>query len=341
VILLPVYPQWTIDPSNPLQLMPWIILAGILFFLWKKRGSWGRHVLLGLGFFLIMLFPFIGFIVTSYMSFTWVMDHFLYIPIIGLLGLVVAGAGPIVEKLSKSARFFAVGLATLVMAAMAWESHSYAGVFVSQEALWTYTLQHNPVAWPGYVNLGNVLEERGQIMEAVAQYEKVVMIDPRYARADYNIGCVLMKVGRVGEAITHYEKSLKINPVFPMAHYNLGNALLQINRFPEAVEQFKEAEKLTPRMGAAYNNMGNALAQMGRFPEAIEQFEQAARLDPGIAGTRNNLAEALSQANRIPEAIEQLEISLKINPDDANVRNRLVKLQALHQALPETGAAVK
>jgi len=339
--LLPVYPKWTVDPSQPLQFLPWVLLAGVLFWLWRKRHDWGRHALLGIGFFLIQLLPFVGFIVTSFMSFTWVMDHFLYIPIIGLLGLVVAGMEQVAKKLSTSVRRFAIGIVTIIMGLMAWESHGYAGIFTSQETLWTYTLQYNPEAWPGYVNLGNVLEARGQITEAVTQYEKALIIDPRYARGDYNIGCVLMKVDRVSEAIAHYEKALKINPNFPMARYNLGNALVQENRFPEAIEQFEQAEKLSPGMGLAYNNMGNALVHMNRIPEAIEQFEQAVKLGSGIAGMHDNLGNALAMENRIPEAIEQYEISLKINPNNINVRNQLVRLQGLQQTIPEAGTSAR
>jgi len=35
---------------------------GVICGLWTQRENWGRHVLLGFGFFLINLAPFIGFI---------------------------------------------------------------------------------------------------------------------------------------------------------------------------------------------------------------------------------------------------------------------------------------
>jgi hypothetical protein len=91
--LLPIYPKWTIDPSSPVQFLPWLVLGGVICWFWTKRHSWGRHALLGLGFFLINLGPCPGFIPAPDMAFTWVMDHFLYLPIIGLIGLVVAALG--------------------------------------------------------------------------------------------------------------------------------------------------------------------------------------------------------------------------------------------------------
>jgi hypothetical protein len=55
--LLPIYPKWPIDPSSPVQYLPWLVLGGTIYWFWTKRQSWGRHALLGLGFFLINLGP--------------------------------------------------------------------------------------------------------------------------------------------------------------------------------------------------------------------------------------------------------------------------------------------
>ncbi len=54
---------------------------------WRGFGRAARHSagtpLLGLGFFLLMIAPFCGLATQSYMYFTWVMDHFLYLAMIG------------------------------------------------------------------------------------------------------------------------------------------------------------------------------------------------------------------------------------------------------------------
>ncbi len=91
VDLLPSYAKWAVDPPALMLFVPWLVLAGVAIWAWTMRRTWGRHVLLGLGFFLLFLFPFLGLHWVSYMDFTWVMNHFLYIPGIGLIALAVAG----------------------------------------------------------------------------------------------------------------------------------------------------------------------------------------------------------------------------------------------------------
>jgi len=334
VDLLPAYPKWTVNPLSPIQFLPWIVLIGAIAWLWIKRRTWGRHAILGFGFFLINLAPFVGFIEASYMNFTWVMDHFLYIPIIGLIGLAVAGLGRLGDQLSVSGRRLGIGVVTITMGLLAWESHGYAGIFTSQETLWTYALQYNPEAWPGYLNLGDAWEEKGRVSETIELYEKALKINPDFVMGRYNLGNAFIKANRFPEAIEQYEQALKINPRYVDAHNNLGRALFQIHRLPEAIEQFEQALKIDPNDIDARNNLGNSLIESNRIPEAIDQYEQILKINPNYAIAHANMATAFIQINRIPEAIQQYELYLKLDPDNADVRNQLAHLQGLQQTAP-------
>jgi tetratricopeptide (TPR) repeat protein len=255
VELLPVYPKWAVDPASPLHYLPWLVLGGVVYWLWTKRRSWGRHALLGLGFFLINLAPCPGFIPAPNMGYAWVMDHFLYLPIIGLIGLVAAAFGQVEKRLAPTFRPMGVGAVALVMMLLAWESRGYARLYINQETLWTYTLQRNPEAWPAYNGLGVVLEGKGRISEAIEQYEQALQIDADYVDAHYNLGTVLGKTGRMSEAMEQYEEVLRLDPDYAEAHNNLGVALAKTGRIPEAMEQFEEALRLNPDYADARNNL--------------------------------------------------------------------------------------
>ena len=313
--LLPVYPKWAVDPALPLHYLPWLVLGGAVWWLWTKRQGWGRHALLGLGFFLINLAPCPGFIPAPNMGYAWVMDHFLYLPIIGLIGIVVAAMGQAAERLTPTFRPVGVGVVALVMILLAWESHSYAGLYINQETLWTYTLQRNPEAWPAHINLGDALQQSGRISEAIEQFEQALRINPDYDEAHYNLGNVLNQTGRASEAMEHFEEALRINPEYAEAHYNLGNALRQTGRVAEAIEQYKEALRTNPDYADAHYNLGTALRQTGRVEEAIEQYKETLRLDPDHADAHNNLGNALLQKGLMDEAIAQYKDALQINPN--------------------------
>jgi protein O-mannosyl-transferase len=295
--LLPIYPKWAVDPSSPMQYLPWVILTGVIGWFWVKRLSWGRHVLFGLGFFLVNLTPCPGFIPAPDMGYAWVMDHFLYLPIIGLIGILVAACGQMDEGLSPSFRPLGIGAMGIVLALLAAESHGYAGIFINQEKLWTYTLQGNPDSDVAHNNLGLVYLNSGRIPQAIDQFETALRIKPDYAFAHNGLGNALFLSGRAAEAINHYHEALKIDPGYPEAHNGLANALLQSGHLPEARAESEQSLKFNPNYADAHCTLGLVMDQQGEIPEAIEQFETALRLNPTDARIEQVL-EALRSAQQ-------------------------------------------
>lgn len=264
--LLPNYPKWPVNPPSLWQFFPWPIFIGLFVWFWIRRESWGRHLLLGLGFFLLNILPFAGFQSATYMESTWVMDHFLYLPMLGVLGLVIAGLETANQRLSSSQRPALLGLMTVVMALLAFESHWYAGKFVSQEALWSYTVEHNPGAFLAHNNLGNELFKTGRVSEAIEQYQEALRINPHMAEAHINLGMALNLEGKKEEAIEQYERALKINAHFAMAHVDLGNTLSDLGRTQEAIEHYEEALKVNPDYTEARENLEKLQAQLKSAP---------------------------------------------------------------------------
>jgi tetratricopeptide (TPR) repeat protein len=60
--------------------------------------------------------------------------------------------------------------------------------------------------------------------DAVAQYEKVLEINPDYLNAHYNVGIALFQKGQLDEPIAVFQKAVKINPNSYIIRFNLGKA---------------------------------------------------------------------------------------------------------------------
>jgi len=287
--LLPIYPHWTFDKLTLIQILPIPLLAGLFLVLWILRRSWGRHVLFGLGFFVLNVLPVLGLVKMRYLNISPVADHLVYLPMLGLIGLVVAGMEQVNKRLNGDIRPIAEGVVVLVLALMAWESHVYAGKFINQETLWTYELPRNPQAYQAHNNLGIAWAQAGRTAEAMEQFEQTLQIKPDFAEAYCNLGFAWAQTGRPFKAIEQYERALQLKPDFAEAHDDLGNALLQTGEASEAKQHFERALQINPDFAEAHNSLGVALAQGGRVSEAIEQFIQALRINPGYVTAWNNL----------------------------------------------------
>jgi len=308
--LYPIYPVWNLGPV-PWDALAWCAIIAGLSYCWMRRASWGRHALLGFGFFFINLIPVLGIVPMAFLRISRVSDHFAYLPLVGLVGLAAAAAG----RWRAAARppiFWAC--AALVIACCVRASRSYSRDFTSEEALWTYTLQNNPRAWLAHNNLGIVLARSGQLDDAIAHLEEAVRLEPDFPEARNNLGLALTDAHRLPEAIDELTEAVRLNPDLAGAHLNLGRAFMAEGRAPEAVVQLEKVLSLEPQnpearknLAVAHNNFGNALARAGSLTEAVAEFKQAVRLDPDNSGVHRNLGHALQAMGESSEASVQLE----------------------------------
>jgi Flp pilus assembly protein TadD len=321
--LVPVYPRWAVEPPSLLQFTPWLLLGAVGFAAWRRRATWGRHVLFGLGFFGLNLAPVLGFAGMSYLRFSWVADHFVYLPLLGVVGLAVAGADALANRLSSPLRRYAIGGVALVLVALAAQTYRYSAVYQSETTFWTYTLARNPDVWQGQYDLGIALVNTGQPAEAVAHFEQALRLNPRSADAHYNLANALAQLHRMPEAIRHYEEALRLQPASADAHCNLGNALLELGQTAAALEHFAAAVRLSPGTSDTHLNYANALTQTGHTGEAAAQFGEALRLQPNNGLAHYDYGTLLLNAGRTYDAIDQYEAALRLLPADAAVRNNL------------------
>ena len=92
-----------------------------------------------------------------------------------------------------------------------------------------------------YNNLGNVLKEIGDLMEAKIAYEIALQIDPNLAIAHYNLGMTLRALGQYRPAIAAYRQAIQLNPNGAELYQNLGVVLLQVGQIIESQEAFQKA----------------------------------------------------------------------------------------------------
>jgi len=361
--LLPIYQRWPVDHPTLLHFLPWPVMGAILYWWWNQRATWGRHLLLGFGFFALNLAPFLGFIIASYMRFSWVMDHFLYIPIIGLIGLGVAFLDWKTRGLSPLGSFLVRGSGVLLAALLAWNSHMYAKKFVDAETLWKYTIARNSEAWPAYNNLGAIyLKEKVRYPEALELFEKALQLNPDYFEAHYNRGLTLERLKRPREAIDEYKEAVRLAsgnvdarmllaqslqvegdrfgaieqfrivesyaPTRADVHASMGSLLIQMGKFPEAADEFAETIELYPWAASPHNDLGNALYVMGQRDRAIAEYREALRLNPSFVEAHNNLAGALQDNGQLDGAIREFRTALQLDPASPNLHLNLARAQA-------------
>jgi protein O-mannosyl-transferase len=142
----------------------------------------------------------------------------------------------------------------------------------------------------------------GYWMDSEALFRHALGVTVNNDAAHNGLGVALVKKGQIDEAIRQFQESIHLNPDHADVHYNLGTALYQQGRSGEAISQFQEAIRLKPDHATAHNNLGTALGLIGQTEEAIRQFQEALRLMPDYADARKNLDVLLATRAHSPPA---------------------------------------
>jgi tetratricopeptide (TPR) repeat protein len=363
-----IYPRWQINATKALSYLPGLLAVGGLLLCWFNRRRWGKAYLLGLGYFVLMLLPILGFLNISFMRYSLVADRWQYFAILGPIALVAAGisrltkletrnsklegrpkteirtmhSAPFGIRVSSRLAGFRIsscgfristlpgGILLIALGVLTWRQ---CATFTDLETLWRTTLAGNPDCAMAHADLANVLIQKGQADEAMLHYRKALEIQPDYDLANYNYGYVLLQRGALNEAVFHLQKVLSVQPDSVPAHYHLGNAFVRQGRPDEATVHFRKAIEIAPDFVEARNSLGDVLLQQGHVDEAIVHFQKALEIQPDYPNALSNLGVALFHEGKETEAVSLFRRALEIQPGLVEARINLGKA-LLHQGQP-------
>jgi tetratricopeptide (TPR) repeat protein len=284
-----VYPRWQTGEPSLINFAPLVGLAAAISIFYYYRKTWGKPFLFGLVYFLVTLFPVLGFFNIYFMKYSLVADHWQYTSIIGIIALAVGLIAYTYKDWGKPYRRLAMAAAVVIISTLSLLSWKRAETFAQPETLWKDTLTKNPECWMAHDILGANLAEKGQTELAIRHFRKALEIRPDYPKAHSNLGNVLYDQGHVDEAFRHFEEALRVDPDAAEVHYNFGTALAEHGRLKDAIAHYKKAIDLRPDFLPVHFNLGVLCARQRDFQGAIRHFSEVLRISPGHTDAQTNL----------------------------------------------------
>jgi len=342
-----VYPRWVIDASRPLAYLPLAIavLGGALLWIKCKAWPWARPALAAAGYFVVMLFPALGFINIFPFRYSFVADHFQYIATIGPLALAAAGITLLLARFPRKQTGLKPVLTFVVLAAFAVLTWRQTGVYRNLETLWTDTLAHNPTAWMAHDNLGIYLTESKHFAEAETHFHKALEIRPNDHIAYYDLGLQAAIQGELDEAIQYFYKTLDLCPSFAMAHYQIANVFVRKNNLDDAIREYKIALQALPTLAIGHFNLGNVLVQQGKTEEAMGEYHRTLEAQPDYAPAHVALGRLLAAKGNPDGAMSEYRAALEADPDSvealANLGNAQVAKGQFDEAVTSYRGALR
>ena len=194
--------------------------------------------------------------------------------------------------------------------------------------------------------LGGLLEKRGRLEEAVAEFGEAARLDSkfrtRFESVSLDFGAQLAHAGRFRSGLPFAKATAQRFPESARAAIMLGLFLTRNQQNLAAVEAYRRAVTLAPELPEANVGLGIAQSNAGLTAEAAATFEDGLRRFPRDAMHRQafgvllvKLAET-GQAGAAAQAARMLESALAL---DATLAEAHYQLGALSLANGDASAA--
>ena len=313
------YPRWQPDPAVWWQWLYPLSAAGVLLTLWLARKRIGRGPAAALFFYVGTLFPVMGFLNTYGMRYSFVWDHWFYLPSLGLLAAVAATTMAVANRLRRPAA--AYGFAAVVLPVLGILTWQRTHVYRDLKTLWDDNLAKNPDSLLARDNLGLYLAQTGQTDAAITCWQISLQIKPDDMEACCNLGTALLLNKQFDEAARYFQKALQIERNNTEALNGLGGICAQKKDYRQAVIFYCRAIQIKPDLARAHFNMGMAFANLHEWGLAIRSFRNALQINPNQASVDQvsahaYLAAALFQEGKRREAVQECQAALQLNPHD-------------------------
>ncbi|HTY45033.1 MAG TPA: tetratricopeptide repeat protein [Patescibacteria group bacterium] len=322
--------------SHPQALLGMGLVAAFLVYAFlyifrSKRGS--PLVFFCISWFLISLAP----VSNIYPLFSYMAEHFLYLPSLGVCLLLAAGFSRL-SRIKKCAYCATALAACLVLA--------YSALSMAQNKFWrnpqeTYTrlLKYNPHSTIALLNLSNIYKEQGELDKAIDLLKRLLALEPHNARALNNLGTIYERLGLYQEAMALFKKPLQTESSAAIPYNNLGVMNEKAGHFDTAIALYKESIKANPNYVTPYNNLGVIYEQMGKTEEAIALYKKAISLNPDEEVAYNNLGSVYEKQGKVREAMALYMKAIQCEPDYAKAYYNLGNAYTHQKEFPEAEKA--
>lgn len=188
------------------------------------------------------------------------------------------------------------------------------------------------------------LVARGQIQQAIAEYQKLLRDFPGDGNIHNTIGDLHLKRGAKAEAIEAYERAAMVwrNEGFDLKALAIYKKILNIN--PARVETYlslaelNEARGLVKDANEAYLKVAEHLTKSGQIGRALEIYKRMADLNPDNVKLRVRLVEMYLREGRRSDAVrEAVELARRYEAS-GKVDEALQELARIRSAIPDDQA---
>jgi tetratricopeptide (TPR) repeat protein len=163
-------------------------------------------------------------------------------------------------------------------------------------------LTNQPV---GYYRRGWAKSESGDLIGAMADFNKLIEMNPSDASAYYSRGEAKSHLGDKIGAISDYDKSIEIDPDDSMVYNNRGWAKYELKRYSEAIVDLNKAIELDSENWVAYDSRADVKYAQNNIKGCIEDCLKTISINSKCSNSYLLLGKSYQKQGQLENACKQ------------------------------------
>lgn len=200
-------------------------MAGIAIYCWNKKS----YVTFGIAWFFIALIPASGVLVPINAT---IYEHFLYLPIIGII-IIVA------HHLQRQTIILVLIIFCAININRNMDWRTAIGFY---EEIATY----RPDDYRIINNLGMAYANKGIYDKAFFEYRKAITLDPKNPVAYHNIAGLYRDTGHYQLALDNFNMAIALNPNFIFSYQSLAALYFQLKQYKDCKNNLEQMIRIDP-----------------------------------------------------------------------------------------------
>jgi len=165
----------------------------------------------------------------------------------------------------------------------------------------------------GHICLARIEDGTGHYVEAVAEYQLALGLEPTNEDAAVHLATAYAHEGKITEAENAYQQAIQAHPNSKLAYNSLGVFYRERNEYDKALKMFERVIQIAPDWYGTYVNIGAIYNDMGQFDKAIDPLKKSIAIRASYPGYVN-LGAACAGLRQWTDAVAAYQDAIKIDP---------------------------
>ena len=171
--------------------------------------------------------------------------------------------------------------------------------------------------WTRWNDYGIGLFLQGDLTGAAAAFAKVTQADPSNADGWVNLGRVRVQEGNLSAAREVLDRALSLSPHLARAHFFYAKMLRNEGNYDQAAVHLREVLAQYPRDRVARDDLGRILFLQRKYADAVKEFDATLTIDPEDLEANYNLMLCYTGMGQPQQAGEFQKRYLRFKADEA------------------------